>query len=115
MEWYHRTGIFPIHGIIVIKNSVLEEHPHVGPAVYEAFKAAKAIYLPELAANGPVYKDDKQVLKYQELLQEEPLPFGFERNRKSIQALADYAYESKIVPVHFSPEDLFAPSTFDLD
>lgn len=114
-EWYRRTGILPIHGIIVIKDSVLAEHPQAGPAVYHAFKAAKDIYLKELAASGPSYKDDKQVLSVRKLIGEDPLQFGFERNRTSIKALADFAYDSKIVPVHFTPEDLFSPTTYDLD
>jgi 4,5-dihydroxyphthalate decarboxylase len=114
MEWYRRTGIFPIHGVVVVKNSVLEEHPHVGPAVYNAFKAARELYLEDLAANGPTYKDDNAVVRYQKLMNEPPLPFGFEANRKSIQALVDYAYELKIVPEHFSPEDIIVPTTHDL-
>jgi Histidine kinase len=28
-EWYRRTGIYPVHGTIVVKDSVLKEHPWV--------------------------------------------------------------------------------------
>lgn len=115
MEWYRRSGVFPIHGMIVIKDSVLAEYSHVGPSVYHAFKGARKLYLGELAANGVQYKDDKAVIRYQDLMNEAPLPFGFEANRKSIQALVDYAYELKIVPEHFAPEDIFASTTHDLD
>lgn len=115
MEWYRRTGIYPIHGIIVVKDAVLEAHPHVGPAVYNAFKSARSIYLDDLARNGESYKDDKAVIRYEKLMGEPPLPFGFEANRKSVKALADFAYELKIVPEHFTPEDLFVSTTHDLD
>src|SRR3974390_1048489 len=40
-DWYRRTGIYPIHGTIVVKEAVLAKHPHVGRALFDAFTAAK--------------------------------------------------------------------------
>jgi 4,5-dihydroxyphthalate decarboxylase len=40
-EWYRRTGIYPFHGTIVVKDSVLKEHPWVAKSLFKAFIAAK--------------------------------------------------------------------------
>src|SRR6202030_2423520 len=36
-DWYRRTGIYPIHGTIVVKDAVLAKHPHVARALFDAF------------------------------------------------------------------------------
>ena len=47
-EWYRRTGICPIHGTIVVKTEVLDKHPWVARALFDAFSKAKAPYLERL-------------------------------------------------------------------
>src|SRR5215813_12749596 len=36
-DWYRRTGIYPMHGTIVVKDSVLNEHPWVAASLFKAF------------------------------------------------------------------------------
>lgn len=114
-EWYRRTKIFPIHGIIVIKNTVLAEHPWVAPELLRAFQASKALHLQRLAAAGPATADDRLILDNQELIGGgDPLPFGLEANRPTIEALIQYAYSQKIIPAQVRPEEVFAPNALDL-
>src|SRR3974390_2728911 len=47
-DWYRRTGIYPIHGTIVIKEEVLKKHPYVARSLFDAFTAAKQPYLERL-------------------------------------------------------------------
>ena len=68
VEWYQRTEIFPIHGLIVIKNAVLAEHPWVAAALLRAFQASKELYLQHLADAGPSTADDRLILENQELI-----------------------------------------------
>jgi hypothetical protein len=75
--------------------------------VLRAFKAAKEIYLERLAANGPQDSDDRSVVMHQGMGMDDPLPFGFERNRKSIEALAEWAHLERTIPTKMKPEDLF--------
>jgi 4,5-dihydroxyphthalate decarboxylase len=114
-EWYRRTGIYPIHGIIVIKNSVLAAHPWVAPELLRAFQASKELHLQRLAANGPTSSDDRQLLENQALIGGgDPLPFGLVANRPTFEALIDYAYTQKIIPTRVRPEDVLAPNALDL-
>src|SRR5207253_5578479 len=64
-ERYQRTRIFPIHGLIVIKNPVLAAHPWVAPDLLRAFHASKELHLQRLAAAGPSTADDRLVLANQ--------------------------------------------------
>ena len=44
----------------------------------------------------------------------DPLPFGLEANRPTIEALIQYAYSQKIIPAKVQPEEVFAPNALDL-
>jgi 4,5-dihydroxyphthalate decarboxylase len=96
LEWYRRTRIFPMHGLIVIKNAVLAEHPWVARELLRAFQASKELFL----------KDHR--LETQEIVGGDPLPFGVEANRPTLEALIQYAYSQKIIPAKVRPEAVFA-------
>jgi 4,5-dihydroxyphthalate decarboxylase len=95
-EWYRRTRIFPIHGLIVIRDALLAEHPWVAQELRRAFEASKAIFL------------QQQRLETQELIgSDDPLPFGVDANRPTLDALIRFAYSQKIIPARVQPEAVF--------
>jgi 4,5-dihydroxyphthalate decarboxylase len=115
VAWYQRTGIFPIHGLIVIKNAVLAEHPWVALELLRAFQASKDLHLRRLAEAGPSTADDRLILENQELIGGgDPLPYGLAANRPTLEALIQYAYSQKIIPAKVRPEEVFAPNALDL-
>ena len=40
-EYFARTGIYPMHGTIVVKDAVLADHPWVAASIYNAFDRAQ--------------------------------------------------------------------------
>ena len=48
-EWYRRTGIYPMHGTIVVKESVLEENPGLARALVRCVFAGEGGMAPETA------------------------------------------------------------------
>ena len=115
MEWYQRTGIFPIHGLIVIKNTVLAEHPWVALELLRAFQVSKDLHLQRLAEAGPSTTADRLILENQELIGGgDPLPLGLAANRLTLEALIQYASSQKIIPAPIRPEEAFAPNALDL-
>jgi 4,5-dihydroxyphthalate decarboxylase len=115
MEWYQRTQIFPIHGIIVIKNAVLAAHPWVAPELLRAFQASKELHVQRLAAVGPSTADDRGILENQEMIGGgDPLPFGLAANHPTVEALIQYAYSQKIIPARVQPAEVFAANALDL-
>jgi 4,5-dihydroxyphthalate decarboxylase len=104
VDWYRRTRILPFHGLIVIKNAVLAEHPWVAAALLRAFQASKTLHL-----NQPTQRSEIQEM----IGGGDPLPFGLAANRPSIEALIQYAYRQKIISEMVRPEAVFAPDALE--
>jgi 4,5-dihydroxyphthalate decarboxylase len=96
-QWFRRTGIYPIHGLVVIKTDVLAQHPGVARALFDAFLKAKNAYVARLKAGEGDSADD---VKYRKLmpLMSDPLPYGMAANRASIEALVTYSLQQKLIP-----------------
>ena len=95
--WFARTGIYPIHGVVVVKTDVLARHPRIARSLFNAFLEAKNAYLRRLIggdANGP---EDQ---RYRALSARvgDPLPYGLAPNQASIDALAAYTLQQKLIP-----------------
>lgn len=106
-DWYRRTGIYPVHALVVIRDEVLTAHPWLAGAVYEALRAARDDYVERLgsgAADGP---DDRRYRAIAEFAGD-PLPYGLEANRPALEKLIDYALEQGLIRERPTPEDLFA-------
>ena len=105
-DWYRRTGIYPIHGTIVVKTEVLERHPQVGRALYDAFRKAKSPYLARLARGEGDKPEDRRYRGLMPLLGD-PLPYGMAANRASIEALMTYALQQQLIPERMPLEQAF--------
>jgi 4,5-dihydroxyphthalate decarboxylase len=109
VDWFKRTGIYPIHGVLCVKDSVLAANPGLAKALFDAFSRAKDEYLAKLAKNGPQDAEDKKWVAMQKIVGPDPLPYGLEANIKTIDALIDYALTQKLISRRFRPEELFVP------
>jgi len=92
-DWYRRTGIYPMHATIVVKDSVLREHPWVAKSLYDAFAKAKAEWLQTLDDST----DDKYA-RLRNIVGPDPLPYGMAANLPSINALQRIAHAQKLIP-----------------
>ena len=110
-EYYARTGVYPMHGTIVVKDSVLAEHPWVAQSLYKAFKQAKEEWLERLNADGPQNASDKKYVKLMDIVGPDPLPYGIEQNRATIEALERTAFEQGLTPRRMSMDELFVDPT----
>jgi 4,5-dihydroxyphthalate decarboxylase len=96
-DWYRRTGIYPIHGLIVVKDEVIAQHPGLARAMMTAFTAAKTAYLEDLRLGRGDSPEDKRYRGFFSLMSD-PLPYGITANRPSIEALVTYALQQKLIP-----------------
>jgi 4,5-dihydroxyphthalate decarboxylase len=105
-EWFKRTGIYPIHGLIVVRDEVLWKHPFVARALFDAFVEAKKPYMAQLQSGAGDSADDK---KYRGLmpLVGDPLPYGMKANLPSIQAMLTYGLQQKLIPRPMTLEEAF--------
>lgn len=106
-EWFRRTGAYPIHGVIVVKDSILAEHPHVARALLDAFVTSKRLYLEQLAVGTTSFDTDDHYRAMQRIVGPDPLPYGLAENRTSINYLIRYCFEQGLFPRLFSADEMF--------
>jgi 4,5-dihydroxyphthalate decarboxylase len=106
-EWYKRTGIYPMHGTIVVKDSVLAEHPWVAKSLFDAFSRAKNEWLAGLDTHKLDDPSDKKYAELRKIVGHDPLPYGMEANIATIKALEETAFKQELTPRRMSIDELF--------
>lgn len=110
-EYYKRTHIYPMHGTLVLKESVVKENPWVAKSLYNAFLQAKNEWLQKLDTAAPDNASDKKYSALRKIVGNDPLPYGIEENLPTIKALEETAYQQKLTPKRMSVEELFLDPT----
>jgi 4,5-dihydroxyphthalate decarboxylase len=106
-DWYARTGIYPMHGTVVVKDSILAEHPWVAKSIFDAFSRAKTEWLARLDAGEAKAASDVKYAKLREVVGPDPLPYGIEANIRTSEALEATAYKQQLTPRRMSLRELF--------
>jgi 4,5-dihydroxyphthalate decarboxylase len=117
LDYFKRTGIFPIMHVLVIKREIYEKAPWVAQSLFKAFVRAKDMVMHRLAAPAGVreyyplpwlpdfFKETKRHLG------DDFWPYGLKENRKTLQTLTDYALEQGLLEQRINVSDLFAIET----
>lgn len=106
-DWYQRTGIWPMHGTIVVKDSVLQEHPWVAKSLFKAFSQAKDEWLARLDDGELTNATDKRYSAVRAIVGADPLPYGLAANVPTIRALEETAFKQQLTPRRMTIEELF--------
>ncbi len=107
-EWFARTGIYPVHSTLVIRDELLAAHPWLAQAVHDAFVRAKKLYLDRVASGQANGKADLKLAGLGKIVGD-PLPYGLEANRPAIETLIGYAHQQALIPRDISIDELFVP------
>jgi 4,5-dihydroxyphthalate decarboxylase len=86
--WYAKHKAVPINHLMVMRSGDVKADPDTAREVYRVLLEGK-----RMAAAPP---------------EPDPLPFGIEGNRPSLQLMAEYAYQQKLIPHRISVDDMFA-------
>jgi 4,5-dihydroxyphthalate decarboxylase len=113
--WYRKTGIYPINHTVVIKDSLLQADPTLGPRVFSAFKDAKGALLKQLAAGGELSGEAQTLALRRKVVGDDPLPYGLAKNRRAMEAIIRFALDQKILPRAVEPEAMFPSNTLGLE
>lgn len=106
-QWHERTGIYPMHGTIVVKESVLKERPWVAKSLFDAFTHAKNDWLPKMRSGEANSATDQKFRDMIDIVGADPLPFGVAENIKTIEALESFAWKQKLTARRMSLPELF--------
>ena len=113
--WYRKTGIYPVNHTVVVKDSLLQADPTLALRLFGAFKDAKELFLQEIASGATLAPDAQAIAQRRGVVGDDPLPYGVARNRKALEAIIQFARDQKILPRAVTPEEMFPPSTLDLE
>jgi 4,5-dihydroxyphthalate decarboxylase len=108
-DYFQRTGAFPIMHIVVVKNSVLSEHPGIAEPLFEGLRRAMDTYVErQRAANAPSAIWRGLTWREQdERMGPQPWPCGLEANRAALQTAATYALEQGVLAQPVEVDQLF--------
>ncbi len=107
-SYYQRTGIYPLHGLVAVKRAVADGNPGLGRLLLESFEAAKQPFLNRLRSGTPgTGPDFAHYGAMRSIVGDDPLPYGLDANRPSIDALLDAAVDQRILRSRPAVEDLF--------
>ncbi|WP_246792398.1 PhnD/SsuA/transferrin family substrate-binding protein [Burkholderia perseverans] len=106
-DYYARTGIYPMHGTIVVKDAVLAAHPWVARSLHDAFEEAKQAWLARLDAGEADTASDRKYLALRRIVGHDPLPYGLAANLRTIEALEATAFRQGLTPRRLAVGELF--------
>jgi 4,5-dihydroxyphthalate decarboxylase len=111
IDYYRRSGIFPIMHAVVIRTSILERHPWVAVSVMQAFRKAKELCYRHMQdpRNLALVWASEVLAEQKEAMGPDPYPYGLEANRKALEAVVRYEYEQGMIKQRPALEDLFFP------
>lgn len=113
IEYYKRTGIFPIMHTTAIRQQVVERYPWVPINLCQAFERSKqmAYQRMENPRIVPLAWFRHALEEQNELLGQDPWIYGLgEQNRKTLETLMQYSLEQGLIGRKIPLDDLFAPT-----
>ncbi|OGQ83049.1 MAG: hypothetical protein A3F90_19950 [Deltaproteobacteria bacterium RIFCSPLOWO2_12_FULL_60_19] len=114
IEYYQRTGIFPIMHTTAIKLDIVERYPWVPTSLFQAFEKAKqaAYKRMENPRRVPLAWFRHTLEEQEDILGQDPWIYGLgEANRKNLKTLMQYSYEQGMIGGKMAVDDLFAKIT----
>ena len=107
-------GLYPINHTVAIRDELLEENPDIAVQVFNAFSESKNRYVADLKSGriSDLTAVDKVHLAAMEVI-DDPLPYGIEPNRHTLEGLMGHAATQRIIPGPMPLEDLFAKNVLD--
>jgi 4,5-dihydroxyphthalate decarboxylase len=113
LDYWKRTGIFPIMHLVVLRRDVYERHRWAAMNLYKGFEEAKNRSLARAADITlsffplPWMADGAGLAR--SILGDDFWPYGIEANRTTLEAFARYAFEQGVCARRLEVEELFAP------
>jgi 4,5-dihydroxyphthalate decarboxylase len=113
-NYFRDTGIFPIMHVVAMRRSLVSRHRDLAAAIYRAFDEAKALTIRDLeieqAPKTMLPWAPGHLLQTREALGEDFWPYGVERNRVTLEAQIDWAYDQRLIGRRVPLDEFFLDS-----
>jgi 4,5-dihydroxyphthalate decarboxylase len=116
--YYQKTGIFPIMHAVAIRKSLLEAHPWLGEAVFNAYSKSKNMAYQKMFKLGWAMNSlpwfGQELEETRALMGDDFYSYGIEDNRKTLETLFRYSYEQGLASKELTIDELFVTSSLKL-
>lgn len=114
-EFFRKTGCHQPNHHVIIKNSVLREHPWVAMELYKAFQQSKemAYERARKAKSTYLYFDASDWKEQSAVFGEDPYPLGLRAMRKTIERAIQGSLEQGLITKPIKVEELYFRTTLD--
>lgn len=107
-------GVFPINHLVVVRDDLLADSPELAETLFSDFSEAKRIYVEQLRDGLDESRQDRVLRRVMEITGSDPLPYGVEPNRATLEALVDHATAQHIIGRRPAFDEVFERSTLGL-
>jgi 4,5-dihydroxyphthalate decarboxylase len=113
IEYFRAGGHFPIMHTVVIRNSVLEQHPWVAVNVMQAFQQSKEACYARLRnpRNTSLAWIDDALREQESVMGKDAWPYGLAPNVKALEAAIRWTHEHGMIRKKPKVEELFFPAS----
>jgi 4,5-dihydroxyphthalate decarboxylase len=105
-DWYLRTGIYPLHSVIVLRADLVEREPELPAALYAALAEGKRRQL----AADPQWTALPRFARQAQQVGGDPVPYGRGANKVSLDALVRFCRDQGLLAA--DPGELFAEGDY---
>jgi 4,5-dihydroxyphthalate decarboxylase len=109
-----RRGVFPINHLVVVRDELLSQHPDLAPMLFQDFAESKRRYVERLRYAPDASRQDQILSRVMEITGADPLPYGIESNRATLDDLIEAAISQHIIRTRPVLEGMFAEGTLEL-
>jgi 4,5-dihydroxyphthalate decarboxylase len=113
-RYYEATGIFPFNHVVAVRDSLTERHPWLARNLYDAFCRARDLAYRRMCIQLEPYEALGAVQLSEIAEADRAQPYGVAANRRTLDALLEFALEQGLVGDHLRVEDVFAPTVSSL-
>jgi 4,5-dihydroxyphthalate decarboxylase len=115
--YYRETGIFPIMHTVAMRRDVYEANRWIAQSLTKAFVEAQRRTYEGLRESAALKAMLPWLTAHVEdavaLMGEDWWPYGFERNRRTLDTFLRYHHEQGLSKRRLAPEELFAPESLE--
>jgi len=115
-RFYKKHEFLPVNHAYIIRGDIYKKYPWVAFNLYTGFVKAKAPAREKLLERIPtaLFFGAEYAAKTQELIGEDPFPYGIKANQAMLDTIIGYSHEQGLTPRKMEVKELFAESTLDL-
>src|SRR4029077_4555259 len=111
-RYYAKTGLYPINHTVVVRRTLLEQHPWIALNLYSAFAAARAAVLRAgTAALASHFETGVLGEDVRRALATDPMAYGIKATRNVLETITEYVHAQGLTERRVRLEELFAPAT----